>query len=128
MRGGDCHTNPHDRASSHGEEHKRSATEAFHEGGAGQREHELKAGISEINVGLCDILSVAGSGENSRQEVRQDAIASPLCEDRKGDIAGQAVAAGASVEEGAVVPPALVLRTLLAVIYNLGRMRYLQIP
>lgn len=103
-----CHADPNNARADHGEEHERAATNAVDECGTREGEGELEAGVSKVDVGLYDVLFVTGGVKHGGKEVREHTVASPLSEDREDDVGRDTVAAGAGVEERAVVPPALV--------------------
>jgi hypothetical protein len=104
-----AHADPHHAATGHAEQHQGPAANTVDKSSTSQGEHKLKARIAEEDVSLGNRLRVTGRSQNGGQEIGQGAIASPLGEEGEDAVACKAVAAGAGMEEGTVVPPAFIL-------------------
>jgi hypothetical protein len=72
---GGGHADPDDEAANHGEEHERATTDTVYECGTGKCKNELEAGVAKNNVGLSDLLCVAGGVKDARKEVCEHAVA-----------------------------------------------------
>ena len=105
---GSAHADPTDAGGGHGEEHQRSTTNTFDKRSADKGKAELETRIAEIDAGLDAVCFVTNSVENSREEVGEGSVASPLSKYDKDAVASYAIARGSRVEETSVVPPALV--------------------
>ena len=68
----------------------------------------MEAIIAELNVRLCNLCVVPCGVENGWEEIREWIVPIPLSEDGEAAITCEAVSACSGLEQGALVPPALV--------------------
>lgn len=74
---GSGHADPDDGAASHAGEHQTASSHSVDECGSQESEDELEAGVAQIDVGLLNVLTVAGSVQHGADEVGQDGVSCP---------------------------------------------------
>jgi len=97
-------------------------TYPFGKSSTDKSEGELEAGICQVDVSLLNFLRVSSSVQNSGQEVSQDTVTSPLCEDGENNVASNPVSARSVLEERTVIPPALISAVKLKELLILGKL------